>query len=215
MRTTSPAILVLYLLSSCVTLCQPLSAAVIYDLSGLLQWNSSTAPDRLGLNGLAFSIRIEITDSTPDAVADPNGTQVRYDTSAVLTLGSTVVPGVGAPASFFISGNGNNDVANFYFNPSSGNPAFYYPAIQLQDGSNTAAVVRPPLYGPGAMLSVFLLVPGLNPGDPAENTLYQILSPSLTVTETTESIPEPSTLFLAGLGILCIAGRYGLGANRQ
>lgn len=188
MRQVVPLILTF----ACVS-ASPAPASPLYSLTGTLAWVSATGADRLSANGLAFEMTFDVLGGTPVNRADPNGTQSQYGGSATLRIGEVPVGPMSAIASFFHSSGGMGDVANFVLVPLSGSPSFYYPAVQLPFGANATASVRPPVFPAGTGISAFLLIPGPDPGLPADNAVYQIQGFSFS----SAAVPEPAPGLLA------------------
>lgn len=183
----------------------PAFASAIYELSGTLEWQTDSPADRLNLDGLALVMTFEITNPTPNNVPDPNGTQSVYAGLGTLRIGGVEIPIASGSVSFFHASSPMNDVANFSLQTVSGDPAFYYPAIQLLHGSNASAATQPPIYGAGNVLDGFLLVSGEDPEDPAGNSLYAIRSLSFSSFNTADPpepnpVPEPGTCLMLGIG---------------
>mgnify|MGYP001812973750 CR=1 FL=1 len=209
-RTHSPRFAIAWLLRSAFVFLfsSPLMSAFalpIYQLDGVLEWNTASGADRFNLDGETMSMLFEITDPTPNNVADPNGTQSEYQGMAALSLGGVTVDISSAVVAFFHSNSGQDDIANFILYPNSGDPLYFYPAVHLLPDSNAGAVLEPPVYPAGSDKLAFFLVPGPNPDIAADNATYAVSGYSFR----SSAVPVPGTLILitSGLFGLCFTRR--------
>ncbi|HEX3745808.1 MAG TPA: RHS repeat-associated core domain-containing protein [Bryobacteraceae bacterium] len=147
----------------------------VYQLSGTLQWNSTSGADLINANGKSFKITVTITNLTPTPVSDPNGTRDDYAGTGTLQIGSQTIPLNSTDTAFFHSSSHAGDVTNFFLFPTSGSPAFYLPAVNFAGDAN-AILSPPPVYSPPVSFNLASLVVPAPSGVPSANAIYTIVN---------------------------------------
>jgi hypothetical protein len=157
----------------------------VYQLSGTLQWNSTSGADLINANGKSFRMTVTITNLTPTPVSDPNGTRNDYSGTGTLQIGSQTIPLSSTDTAFFHSSSHAGDVTNFFLFPANGSPAFYLPAVNFA-GDTNAILSPPPVYSPPVSFVLASMVVPAPSGIPSANAIYKI---------TNATFSSPVTIF--------------------
>lgn len=185
----------------------PAFALPIYEWEATLEWDASSGADRLGIDGSSLTVSFAVGTATPTVTPDPNGTQSGYQGTGTISLGGVAVAIASSRVAFFNPSNpAENAVANFFLNPVSGDPAFFYPALILAPGANASSSTAAPLYAGSQVVDAFLIVPGENSSDASLNARYRMRIGSFTSSDSASAVPEPSGLVVAGLAALGLFG---------
>lgn len=185
----------------------PAFALPIYEWDATLEWDASSGADRLGIDGSTLAVSFAVTTATPTVTPDPNGTQSGYQGTGTISFGGVAVAIASSRVAFFNPSNpAENAVANFFLNPVSGDPAFFYPALILAPGANASSATAAPLYARSQIVDAFLLVPGEDALDASLNARYRMRIGNFASSDTAAAVPEPSGLVAAGLAALGLLG---------
>lgn len=181
----------------------PVAALPLYEWEATLEWDLTSGADRFNLDGAALAVSFQVTSVSPTVVPDPNGTQSEYLGTGTIAFNGVAVAIASSRVSFFNPTNPlDNAVANFFLDPVSGNPVFYYPALILAPGANAGSATAAPLYSQSQILDAFLLVPGEDANDSSLNARYRMRITSFASSDAASAIPEPSGLALVFAGAL-------------
>jgi hypothetical protein len=181
----------------------PLRPCLSMSWEATLEWDVTSGVDRFNLDGAALAVSFQVTSVSPTVTPDPNGTQAGYFGTGTISFDGVAVAIASSRVSFFNPTNPlDGAVANFFLDPVSGNPVFYYPALLLAPGANATSATAAPLYSSGQILDAFLLVAGVDANDSSLNARYRMQIISFASSDTASAIPEPSGLALAIAGAL-------------